>query len=73
MSSNEGGAGSRMLWFRHMLGGSWVSVLWEKMVVSSFGYSIITFHMVITIARIMRKYNPLKVIAMMTWKSIFVS
>ena len=29
-----------MLWFWHMLGGSWVSVLWKKKVVSSIGQSI---------------------------------
>ena len=62
-----------MLWFWHMLGGSWVSVSWKKRVVSSIGESIITFHMVITIARILRKYNPLKMIAMMALKSIFVN
>ena len=73
MSSNEGGVGFPMLWFRHILGGSWVSFLCEKRVVSSIRFSIITFHMVITVARIMKRYNPHKVIARMTLKPIFVS
>ena len=58
--------------FLHTLGGSWVSVSWKKRrVVSSIGWSIINLHMVISATRIMKMYNPTKMIAMTTLKSIF--
>ena len=69
-----GGVGVPALWFRHILGSScWVSFLYEEGVVSSIITSIITFNMVINAARIMKRYNPHKVIVRMTLKSIFVS
>ena len=43
----------------------------EKGVVSSIGGSIIHLHMVISAARIMKMYNPAKMIAMTTLKSMF--
>ena len=72
MSSNDGGAGFWMLSSWHILGGSWVSVSWKKRrVVSSIGWSIINLHMVISAARIMKMYNPTKMIAMTALNSIF--
>ena len=58
--------------FLHILGGSWDSISWKKRgVVSSIGGSIINLHMVTSAARIMKMYNPTKMIAMTTLKSIF--
>ena len=73
MSSDGGGVGFPMLWFRHILGSPWVSFLCEKRAVSSIIASIITFNMVINAARIMKRYNPHNMIAGKTLKSIFVS
>ena len=73
MSSNGGGVGFPTLWFWHILGSPWVSFLYERRAVSSIIASIITFNMVINAARIMKRYNPHKVIARMTLKPIFVS
>ena len=73
MSTDGGGVGFPMLWFRHILGSPWVSFLCEKRAVSSIIASIITFNMVINAARIMKRYNPPNMIAGKTLKSIFVS
>ena len=69
----NGGVGFPTLWFRHILGSSWVSFLYEERVVSSIITSIITFNMVINAARIKKRYNPHNMVAGKTLKSIFVS
>ena len=68
-----GGVGFPTLWFRHILGSSWVSFLYEERAVSSIITSIITFNMVITTAGIMARYNSHNMIAGNSLKSIFVS
>ena len=70
MSSDGGGVGFPMLWFRHILGSPWVSFLYEKRAVSSIIASIITFNMVITTARIMARYNSRNMIAGNSLKSL---
>ena len=58
--------------FLYTLGGSWVSVSWKKRrVVSSIGWSIINLHMVTSAARIMKMYNPTKMMAMTALNSKF--
>ena len=68
-----GGVGFPTLWFRHILGSSWVSFLYEERAVSSIITSIITFSLVINAAGIMARYNPHNMIAGSSLKSIFVS